>query len=119
VAGSRSPSALLPLSADTLFILLALADGPRHGYGIIGDVDARSHGTVLLQTGALYRTLRRLLQDGVIGECPPPATADSDDPRRRYYQLTAFGRRVRDAEIDRMARIVQAARAAGKRPRLA
>lgn len=111
---------LIPLPADALFILLALAERPLHGYAIIRDVDARSNGTVVLQTGALYRTLRRLLRDAVIDECAPPRDADSDDPRRRYYQLTSFGRSVLSAEVDRLADIVRAARAGSrKRARLA
>lgn len=114
------PADYLPLAPDALFILLALAADPRHGYGIIRDVEARSDGRVVLQTGALYRMLRRLLNDGFIEECPRPAGAASDDERRRYYALTGFGRAVLDAEATRMARLVRAARltAVGKRPRL-
>ena len=116
----QDPADFLPLASDALLILLALASKPLHGYGIIGDVNERSEGQVVLQTGALYRTLRRLLADHFIEECARPADAESDDERRRYYALTAFGRDVMDAEVARMARLVRAARlvAAGKRPRL-
>jgi DNA-binding PadR family transcriptional regulator len=115
-----SPDDYLPLSPDTLFVMLALAAEPLHGYGIIREVEHRSEGRVVLQTGALYRTLRRLLTDGLIEECDRPVDADSRDERRRYYQPTPFGRAVVDAEVDRMARLVRAARlaAGGKRPRL-
>jgi DNA-binding PadR family transcriptional regulator len=114
------PADYLPLAPDALFILLALAAEPRHGYGIIRDVDARSDGQVVLQTGALYRMLRRLLHDAFIDECARPAGAESDDERRRYYALTPFGRAVLDAEVARMSKLVRAARltAVGKRPRL-
>jgi len=114
------PADFLPLPADALFIMLALAAEPLHGYGIMRDVEVRSEGKVLLQTGALYRMLRRLLADGLIQECDRPPGAASDDERRRYYQPTAFGREVLEAEVARMSRIVRAARltAEGKRPRL-
>lgn len=114
------PADFLPLKSDVLLILLALAAQPRHGYGIIRDVEARSGGQVVLQTGALYRTLRRLLQTRLIEECPRPGDADSDDERRRYYRPTPLGRQVMDAEVARMSRLVRAARltAGGKRPRL-
>src|SRR5262249_4220475 len=114
------PADFLPLAPDALFILLALAAQPLHGYGIIRDVEARSDGQVVLQTGALYRMLRRLLHDGFIDERGRPAHAASDDERRRYYELTTFGRAVLDAEIARMSKLVRAARltAVGRRPRL-
>lgn len=114
------PAEFLPLKRDAMFIVLALAAHPLHGYGIIRDVERRSEGDVVLQTGALYRTLRRLLKDGVIEECARPADAVGEDERRRYYQPTVFGRAVLAAEVDRMARLVRAARltADGKRPRL-
>jgi len=116
-----SPASFLPLTHDTLLILLALGDEPAHGYGIIRDVEVRTGGEVALQTGALYRTLKRMLRDGFIVGCAAPATADSDDARRRYYRVTRLGAAVRAAEIERMSRLVHAARlgALGKRPRLA
>ena len=115
-----NPDDFLPLAPDALLILLALAAGPLHGYGIIRDVDARSDGKVVLQTGALYRMLRRLLTDRLIEECPRPAGATSEDERRRYYTVTEFGRAVLEAEVARMSRLVRAARltAVGKKPRL-
>jgi len=120
VAQAPEPADFLPLPADALFILLALAAEPLHGYGIMRDVEQRSEGKVLIQTGALYRMLRRLLAQGLIQECDRPAQAASDDERRRYYQPTLLGRQVLDADVARMARIVRAARltAEGKRPRL-
>jgi len=114
------PTDYLPLPNDALFIMLALAAEPQHGYGIIRDVEARSDGQVLLQTGALYRMLRRLLRDDFIEECARPAGVESEDERRRYYALTSFGRHVLDAEVARMSRLVRAARltSSGRKPRL-
>lgn len=111
--------AYLPLPNDALYILLALAAQPLHGYGIIRDVEHRSSGDVLLQTGALYRMLRRLLRDELIEECPPPAGHHDTDARRRYYRVSRRGRAVLDAEVERMSKLVRAARLteAGKRPR--
>ena len=116
---SRRPEAFLPLATDALLILLALASRPLHGYGIIRDVLDRSAGGTVLQTGALYRMLRRLVRDLLIEECEPPP-GEGGDPRRRYYRLTRRGRLVLDAEVERMSRLVRAARLteAGKRPRL-
>jgi DNA-binding PadR family transcriptional regulator len=109
----------LPLPADALFILLALASRPQHGYGIIRDVEERSAGDTILQTGALYRMLRRMLRDELIEECDAPE-GEGGDPRRRFYRVTRRGRTVLDAEVERMSRLVRAARLtdAGKRPRL-
>jgi DNA-binding PadR family transcriptional regulator len=120
VKGPGDPADYLPLPADTLLILLALAAQPRHGYGIIRDVEVRSDGRVVLQTGALYRTLRRLLRHGLIEECDRPADSESSDERRRYYQPTPFGRTVMEADVERMSRLVRAARltAQGRKARL-
>jgi len=117
----RPPESLLPLSTDTFMILLALVGEPRHGYAIMRDVATRSDGAIQLQTGALYRAIKRLLAEGAIEECDAPAAEDATDPRRRYYRTTAFGRAVLSADADRMARLVRAVRltTAGKRPRLA
>ena len=118
---TSSAESFLPLKSDVLLVLLALASQPLHGYGIIREVDERSDGQVLLQTGALYRMLRGLLRDGLIAECDQPAESPGEDERRRYYQLTRLGEQVMDLEVERMARLVRAARMIGdgKRPRLA
>lgn len=117
----RPPRSFLPLRTDVLLILLAVADEPRHGYAIMQDVEARTDGQVLLQTGALYRTLKWLLADGLITETSAPASEASRDERRRYYALTRLGREVVAAEADRLARLAKAAQLAalGKKPRLA
>lgn len=120
MAKAPDPADLLPLKSDVLLVMLALATRPLHGYGIIRDVEERTGGGVLLQTGALYRTLRRLLNDALIEECARPTGEHGSDGRRRYYRPTSLGRAVMNAEVERMSRLVRAARltAGGKRPRL-
>lgn len=105
------PAAFLPLKSDVAFVLMALDAKPLHGYAIIKDVEERSGGDQQIQTGALYRTLRRLLLDGLIVECDRPASEPSTDDRRRYYRATPLGRSVLEADLARMTRVVQAARA--------
>jgi DNA-binding PadR family transcriptional regulator len=95
-------------------ILLSLAGGDRHGYAILQDIAARSDGAVVARPGTLYRAVSRLLQTGLIDEvetAPRSKRAGgSVDERRRYYSLTAAGRRVAEAEAQRLARQVRAAR---------
>jgi DNA-binding PadR family transcriptional regulator len=107
--------ALLPLHPFTFHILVALVAGDRHGYGIIQDVDARTDGAVRLSAGALYRTIHRLLEQGLIVE-PRKPNAPVGDPRRRYYRLTPFGRAITQAETNRLAQLVRLARSSGLVP---
>jgi DNA-binding PadR family transcriptional regulator len=107
--------ALLPLHPFTFHILLSLTGADRHGYGIIQDVEARTDGAVRLSAGALYRTIARLLEQGLIVE-PRRPNAPPGDARRRYYRLTAFGRAVARAETSRLARLVRLARGSGLVP---
>jgi DNA-binding PadR family transcriptional regulator len=107
--------ALLPLHPFTFHILLSLTGGDRHGYGIIQDVEARTDGVVRLSAGALYRTIQRLLEQGLIIE-PQKPNAARGDPRRRYYRLTAFGRAVARAETSRLAQLIRLARHRGLVP---
>jgi DNA-binding PadR family transcriptional regulator len=111
----RDIDGFLPLHAFTFHILLSLTQGERHGYGIIQDVHERTDGAVRLSAGALYRTIARLLEQGLIVE-PAKRTAASDDPRRRYYRLTTLGRAVTQAETNRLARLVRLARGSGLVP---
>ena len=90
----NDPRDLLPLKPSDFHILLSLAEGPLHGYGIMKAVERESHGEVRLELGSLYRLLGRLLDVGAL------AAQESDD-RRRNYSLTAFGRRVLEAEARR------------------
>jgi len=106
---TRDPRSLLPLTPLAFQVLLALAENPRHGYGIIQEVDARTDGLIRLRTGTLYTLLQRLLDEGLLA---PEGAADRSDPsrRRRHYRLTAFGRRVLAAEAKRLETLVFEAR---------
>jgi len=107
---SRKAEDMLPLTPAVLHILLALADGERHGYGIMQEVTRRVGGQVKMGPGTLYGSIKRMLADGLIeeaGERPDPAL---DDERRRYYRLTSFGLRVLQAEVLRLQQLVRLAR---------
>jgi DNA-binding PadR family transcriptional regulator len=93
-------------------ILLTLAAGERHGYAIIQDIEDRSHGTVTVETGTLYRALQRLLEGELVRATEPRGDGGSDDERRRYYAITPTGKRAAADEARRMATLVDAARSA-------
>jgi DNA-binding PadR family transcriptional regulator len=95
------------ISSSAFHILLALADGERHGYAITREVADETEGAVKLGPGTLYRMLKQLLDDEWIVEVD---RTDADDPRRRYYKLTARGRRIAQAEALRLANVVRLAR---------
>src|SRR5439155_19588769 len=99
----REPEGLLPLPISVFHILLALADGELHGYGIMKEVAARTEGKVRLGPGTLYGSIKRLIQDRLIEESAARPDPALDDERRRYYRLTAFGQRVTIAETKRLA----------------
>jgi DNA-binding PadR family transcriptional regulator len=103
--------ALLPLPASEFQILLALADGERHGYAIMQEIERRSDGAVRLGPGTLYGSIKRMLAAGLIEESEERPAAARGDERRRYYRITEFGNRVATAEARRMERLVTAARA--------
>jgi DNA-binding PadR family transcriptional regulator len=102
--------ALVPLPVSEFQILLALADGERHGYAIMKEVERRSGGTVRLGPGTLYGSIKRMLAAALIEESDE-RPGGRDDERRRYYRITSLGRRVATAEARRMERLVSAARA--------
>ena len=106
----RSVDPVLPLKPKVLHILLAVADGPRHGYSIMQEVLQRTDGQVRLWPAALYGLLRELEKLDLIVEPEKRPAADEDDERRRYFALTAHGKRVLDAEVRRLEAIVQHAR---------
>ena len=97
-------------SPRSLLILASLAEGERHGYAIKKDVAARTGGEVRLGSTTLYRLLGQLLDDGLIEEADERPAAHLDDERRRYYRITAAGRRSLAAELRRLERLVLAAR---------
>jgi DNA-binding PadR family transcriptional regulator len=93
------------------YILLALAEGNLHGYGIIQGTLERSEGGVRLDPGTLYRAITRLADSGLLEEAERQPAADLADRRRRYYAITELGREVARAEAERMAGLVDDARA--------
>jgi DNA-binding PadR family transcriptional regulator len=93
----------MALKPADFHILLVLADGPRHGYGIMKEVERESGGDVRLEIGSLYRLLGRLLDYGLLEDA-------SGDERRRYYRLSRLGRRVLRAEAERLAGLVELVR---------
>jgi DNA-binding PadR family transcriptional regulator len=105
-------TALLPLPPATFHILLALAAGDRHGYGIIQDVETRTDGALRLSPGTLYRTIQRLLEQGLIVE-PKRRPDPLDDPRRRYYRITPYGTAAARAETRRLTHLVRLAKGVG------
>ncbi len=98
----------LPLSPANLYILLSLAEEDRHGYGIMQEVTRQSSGQYKLGPGTLYDNLQKLMNQGIV-EDAPRRSAD-DDPRRRYYRLTPFGREVLAADVERLEELIHAAK---------
>ena len=115
---STDPQDLLPLTPVALHVLLALADGERHGYGIMLEVRERTGGKVRLGPGTLYGAIKRLKEGGVIEESEKRPDPESDDERRCYYRLTRFGGEVLVAEVERLDGLVRAARRKGAFPAL-
>ncbi len=101
--GPRSPSML------AFQVMLALGRGYLHGYGIIRDIETRTEGRLGVRSGTLYATIQRLLEEGLVEEAPVPD--EETDSRRKYYGLTALGRQAAAAEAERLARLVEVARA--------
>ena len=106
----------LPLPAATFHILLALADQDRHGYAIIQEVEARTGGELRLSPGTLYRSIQRMLEQGLLVETRDRPSPEEDDERRRYYRITPFGVAVAKAEAARLSKLVRFARESGFAP---
>ncbi len=102
----RDVRARLPLNPRVFAILAALLEAPSHGYRIKQAVEDRSGGSVALDPGSLYRTIAKLLDDGVVEEVPAPPEEADVDPRRRYYALTPLGRAVVVAEASRLRNLL-------------
>ncbi len=105
-----APRRLLPLTPASLHVLLALADGERHGYGIMREVEERTGGELRLGPGTLYGSLKRMLGEGLIAEAGERADPQLGDERRRYYGITALGRATAAAEARRLDALVRLAR---------
>ena len=112
-------TAFLGLPPTAFHILVSLAGGDRHGYAIMREVAERTEGKLKLNPGTLYTTIKRLLSDGLIAELDERPDPGKDDERRRYYSLTAFGRKVVRAEVERLEELVLMARRAGLVPKRA
>jgi DNA-binding PadR family transcriptional regulator len=107
---------LLPLPPATFHILVALAEGDRHGYAIIQDIAARTANEVQLGAGTLYRSIQRMQEQGLIAETRQRPARALDDERRRYYRITPFGTEVARAEARRLTQMVKLARESGFAP---
>jgi len=101
----RDPQSLLPLTPAMFYVLVALADGETHGYAILKEVEHLTGGEVRLSTGTLYGIIKRLLGEGLVRE-----QQRVDEPRRRTYELTPFGRDVAKAEAARLEQTLAIAR---------
>jgi len=100
----------LPLKTQWFHIMLSLAGGEQHGYGIMQDVLDRTDGKVRLWPASLYGSIKRLIEAELIEESNVRPAPELDDARRRYYRLTALGKRVLDAECERLQELVRAIR---------
>jgi DNA-binding PadR family transcriptional regulator len=105
----------VPLPPATFHILLALLEGERHGYAMIQDIEARTDGELRLSAGTLYRSVARMVEQGLIAEVAKRASRQ-DDERRRYYRITPLGTAVARAEMRRLTQLVRLARASGLSP---
>jgi len=108
---SPPPEDFLPLKPVEFLILMTVAAGERHGYGIMLDIAERTGGSVRLEAGGLYRSIRRLLADKLLTESSRRPATDLDDERRRYYALSPLGKRVVAAEALRLRALVREAEA--------
>ncbi len=103
------PDALLPLSPAVFHILLVLADGELHGYGIMQQIKSMTNGALTIGPGTLYRSIKQMLDQNLIAEADERPDQNLNDERRRYYRLTEFGQRVAQAEAERLAALVKIA----------
>jgi DNA-binding PadR family transcriptional regulator len=104
------PQKFIPLKTNWFHIMLSLASGEQHGYGIMQDVLNRTTGKVRLWPATLYGSLKRLIEAELIEESDERPAPELDDARRRYYRLTALGKRVLDAECERLQELVRSIR---------
>src|SRR5215469_2850520 len=107
--GRRGAEALLPLTPAVFHILLALADGEKHGYAIMQEIETNTLGAMRMGPGTLYGSIQRMLKDELIIEAETRAAPLHGEERRRYYRLTGFGQRVLQAEAERLEHLVRIA----------
>jgi DNA-binding PadR family transcriptional regulator len=99
-----------PLTPAVFHILLSLADGEKHGYGIMKNVETQTRGRIKMGPGTMYGSIKRMLAAGLIEETEERPDPELDDERRRYYKLTAVGRKVAVAETQRITQVLKIAR---------
>ena len=104
------PQIFIPLKPQCFHIMLTLAGGEQHGYGIMQEVLNRTTGKVRLWPATLYGSIKRLIEADLIEESDERPAPELDDARRRYYRLTSLGREVLDAECDRLQELVRTIR---------
>jgi DNA-binding PadR family transcriptional regulator len=103
---AKEPRDFLPLPSSSFHVLLVLADGEKHGYAIMREVERLSEGAVRMGPGTLYGTIKRLLENGLAEESGERPDPELDDERRRYYKVTGLGERVVTAEAHRLATMI-------------
>jgi DNA-binding PadR family transcriptional regulator len=104
------PRSLLPLTPVVLHILLALAEGERHGYAIAQEVEEATGGQLRMGPGTLYGSIQRMLAASLIEDAPHRRRESDDDERRRYYRIKPHGRRLMELELERLVDVVRLAR---------
>lgn len=107
---TSNPEEMLPLSPAVFYILLALADGERHGYSIMQEIDGQTGGKLHIGPTTLYRSIKQMLEAGLIAEVDERPDPALDDERRRYYRLTTLGQQVARAEASRLEQALHVAR---------
>ena len=107
----RDIQTFLPLKPQWFHIMLSLAGGEQHGYGVMQEVLDRTDGKIRLWPATLYGSIKRLMEAGLITGSEERPAPELDDTRRRYYRLTALGKRVLDAECDRLQELISVVRA--------
>jgi len=99
-----------PFTPAVFYILMALADGEKHGYAIMKDIERQTGGRFKVGPGTLYGSLKRMLADGLVEESDSRPDPEIDDERRRYYRLSGLGQNVVKSESQRLAELMQVAR---------
>jgi DNA-binding PadR family transcriptional regulator len=107
---TQNPESFIPLTPAVFHIMLALADGDKHGYAIMQEVEAISHDQIKMGPGTLYGSIKRMIASRLIEEVDERPDPDLDDQRRRYYRLTGLGIAVLHEEANRLASLLERAR---------
>jgi DNA-binding PadR family transcriptional regulator len=110
VVGKTDVQSFIPLKTHWFHIMLSLSGGEKHGYGIMQEVLERTSGKVRLWPATLYGSIKRLIEAELIEESDERPAPELDDSRRRYYRLTALGKRVLKAECERLQELVRTIR---------